>query len=93
MKRLHIVVGGVVQGVCFRHYAIQKATALGVSGWVRNTPDGRVEAVVEGEESAVDAAAAWFRHGPPDAVVDEFHASEEPFRGDVDGFRVMPYGG
>ena len=51
MKRLHIIAGGVVQGVCFRHYALRKAEQIGVSGWVRNTPDGRVEAVVEGEDS------------------------------------------
>lgn len=93
MKRIRIVVGGVVQGVCFRYHAIRTAEALGVSGWVRNTPDGRVEAVVEGEDRAVAAAAAWFRHGPPGAVVNEYRASEEPFRGDLGGFRVMPYGG
>jgi acylphosphatase len=93
MKRLHIIAGGVVQGVCFRHYALRKAEQIGVSGWIRNTPDGRVEAVVEGEDSCVGAMAVWFRHGPPDAMVEEFHSSEEPFRGEFEGFRVMSYGG
>jgi acylphosphatase len=93
MKRLHIRVGGVVQGVCFRYHAVREAGRIGVTGWVRNTPDGRVEAVVEGEDSCVEAMAGWFRHGPPDAAVEEFHSSEEPFRGEFEGFRVVACGG
>ena len=89
MKRMRIRVGGVVQGVCFRYYAAREAARAGVSGWVRNTPDGRVEAVVEGEEPDVDSITGWFRHGPPDAVDDEFHADEEPYRNEFDGFRVL----
>jgi acylphosphatase len=90
MKRVHIRVGGVVQGVCFRYYALREAGRTGVSGWVRNTPDGCVEAVIEGEDSSVDGMIAWFRRGPQDAVVDEFHSSEERFRGEFEGFRVVP---
>lgn len=89
MKRLHIRVGGIVQGVCFRYYAAREAGRAGVTGWVRNTPDGCVEAVVEGEDSSVDSLADWFRHGPPDAVVEEFRSSEEPFRGEFDSFRMV----
>lgn len=67
--RAHVVISGRVQGVCFRAYTIDEATAAGVAGWVRNTPDGRVEAVFEGEKSAVETMIAWCRHGPPAARV------------------------
>ncbi len=91
MKRVSIVAGGIVQGVCFRYYAQRKAEELGLAGWVRNVPDGRVEAVVEGDDGAVDRMVEWFRHGPPGASVDEFSVGEEPYRGEFRSFRVSSY--
>lgn len=91
MKRVHIVAGGIVQGVCFRYYAQQKAEELGVAGWVRNIPDGRVEAVVEGDEAAVDLMVRWFRHGPPGALVEEFSSREQPSGGGFSRFSVRPW--
>jgi acylphosphatase len=76
--RVHIYVDGRVQGVWFRQSTWQQAEILGVSGWVRNMPDGRVEAVYEGPRAAVDKLLEWTRHGPERAVVTavETHAEE-----------------
>lgn len=64
-------IGGRVQGVGFRYYALRQAREIGVGGWVRNLPDGRVEAHVEGPEPAVRRFAAALRQGPPLSRVDE----------------------
>lgn len=69
--RAHVLISGRVQGVCFRAYTVDEAMAAGITGWVRNTPDGRVEAVFEGERSAVEAIIAWCRKGPPAARVSD----------------------
>jgi acylphosphatase len=90
--RLHVFVTGIVQGVNFRHYARQQAQALGLSGWVRNLPDGRVEAVFEGNQQAVEAMVDWCRQGPSSARVEEVQVirGEEP-QG-LSGFRIRPTG-
>lgn len=77
--RAHVWVSGRVQGVFFRASTVDEATGSGVAGWVRNTPDGRVEAVFEGRESAVEAMVAWCRTGPPAARVSSVEVVwEEP---------------
>ena len=77
--RKRVVVTGRVQGVWFRQSMQQEAIALGVSGWVRNRPDGSVEAVFEGPSMLVDAAVDWATHGPERAAVDHVTVSvEEP---------------
>ncbi|MHB8634505.1 MAG: acylphosphatase [Thermoplasmatota archaeon] len=87
-KRVHLLVHGLVQGVWFRESARQTATRLGVKGWVRNTEDGRVEALLEGEAGAVDALVGWFHRGPERARVDEVDAREEPEAGAFTAFEV-----
>ncbi|MCZ7627548.1 MAG: acylphosphatase [Candidatus Methylomirabilota bacterium] len=67
--RAHVVISGWVQGVCYRAYTVDEASAAGIAGWVRNTADGRVEAVFEGEKSAVEAMIAWCHKGPSAARV------------------------
>ena len=67
--RAHLVVRGRVQGVWFRGSMQDEAGRLGVSGWVRNRPDGTVEAEVEGDGEAVRAMIAWAHHGPPGSRV------------------------
>ena len=70
MKTLHLQIEGRVQGVWFRESMRREAERLGVTGWVRNAPDGSVEAVVQGADEAVDALIEWARVGPPLAQVD-----------------------
>jgi acylphosphatase len=67
--RAHVLISGLVQGVSFRWYAIQNARRAGVAGWVRNLDDGRVEAVFEGPQPAVEEMVGWCRDGPPAARV------------------------
>lgn len=59
MKRVHLWISGRVQGVFFRVYAQKEAVRLGLSGWVKNLPDGRVEALFEGDDVAVDKMLEW----------------------------------
>lgn len=83
----HVSVYGRVQGVFFRAWAQQQAEELGVNGWVRNCPDGRVDAHVEGEEAAVEQLIERFRRGPPAARVEDIHVwNVDPF--DFDDFEV-----
>lgn len=63
------VIEGVVQGVCYRASTQQKAQALNLTGWVRNLPDGRVEAIAEGDMDALDAFESWLWEGPDRASV------------------------
>ncbi len=69
MVRRHLWVRGRVQGVWYRGACTEQAIALGVCGWARNLPDGRVEVVAEGEEDAVGQLVEWCRQGPPFAFV------------------------
>jgi acylphosphatase len=69
-KAVDVRITGMVQGVSFRAYAQQQAVGLGVTGWVRNEPDGSVAGHFEGPEHAVDALVAWCRSGPRLARVD-----------------------
>ncbi len=87
MKRVHVFVTGRVQGVFYRSTCAAAARQLGLAGFVRNLPDGRVEAAFEGPDADVDRMVAWCRHGPELARVDAVEVLEEPLRGDA-GFRV-----
>ncbi len=71
MKRLRVVISGRVQGVFFRAETKRTADALSVNGWVRNLADGRVEAVFEGSDEALQSILRWCRKGPPQARVDD----------------------
>lgn len=81
MKRLHVYVRGRVQGVFFRAVTRETARGMGLTGWVRNLPDGSVEAVFEGQDDRVDKMLAWCHQGPPSAHVEEVLVQEEPFSG------------
>jgi acylphosphatase len=87
--RVHLVIRGRVQGVYFRESTRKLAERLGIDGWVRNVPGGRVEAVFEGPAASVAKAAAWCRSGPPGAVVQQVKARPEEPTGET-GFRVLP---
>ena len=77
--RVRVVVSGRVQGVWYRESCRREADTVGVTGWVRNTWDGKVEAALEGPRDAVDHVLAWMRIGPPRAHVTAVEVdSEEP---------------
>jgi acylphosphatase len=80
-------VHGRVQGVFFRDTTRRMAASRGVAGWVRNNPDGSVEAAFEGEPDAVETMVAFCREGPRGAEVEQVEVSEEEPQGDP-GFRV-----
>jgi acylphosphatase len=79
MRARRVVIAGRVQGVGYRDWMVREATRLGVQGWVRNRADGAVEALVDGEEAAVQALLLLCRRGPLLARVDEItEAFDEP---------------
>jgi len=86
--RARVLVGGRVQGVWFRGTAAGMAGELGVHGWVRNRPDGRVEAVFEGAASAVRRMVSWCHHGPRLAQVDSVEAEWADATGEFTEFSV-----
>lgn len=68
-KQIHLFISGRVQGVFFRAEAQGEARRLGLTGWVRNLPDGRVEVVAQGPKEKLEKFIEWCRHGPPGAHV------------------------
>ncbi len=89
MVRRRVVVTGDVHGVFFRDTCRRVATERRVSGWVRNLPDGSVEAAFEGPPDAVGQVVEWARHGPRAAIVDKVRVYEEAPEG-VSGFDILP---
>jgi acylphosphatase len=87
VTRRRVVVTGRVQGVFFRDTARRRAEAVGVSGWVRNRPDGALEAVFEGEAEAVDELVDFCRRGPSRAAVASVEVTDEEPEG-LSGFQV-----
>jgi acylphosphatase len=85
--RVHVLISGRVQGVWYRASTKQKADALGIIGWVRNTAEGNVEAVFEGEQAVIDEMITWCWQGPPQARVSDIKIlrsrSDERFTGFV----------
>ncbi|MBD2294940.1 acylphosphatase [Anabaena sphaerica FACHB-251] len=75
--RAHVFITGRVQGVGYRYATVDTATQLGLTGWVRNLPDGRVEAVFEGAREIVEEMVRWCHAGPPAAVVKEVLVESE----------------
>ena len=88
MIRNRVLISGRVQGVFFRDTCRSVASQHGVSGWVRNLPDGRVEAVFEGPAEDVGRLVEWSRHGPRYAVVEDVRVQAEAPEG-ISGFQVV----
>lgn len=86
--RAHVYIEGRVQGVFFRDTTRQRAQTLGVTGWVRNLFDGRVEAVFEGEEDAVRQMVRFARKGPPRARVTNVKVEYGDYTGEFSTFSV-----
>lgn len=79
--RVHLLISGRVQGVCFRYYCRDEAKRVGVRGWVKNLPDGRVEIMAEGDQEPIRTFVDWCRHGPPHAQVTDFNETYGPATG------------
>ena len=78
-----------MQGVSFRANACDQATRLKVRGWVRNLPNGDVEALAEGPSVAVDQFVQWCQHGPPEAAVESVTQADERVTGEFSSFEVL----
>lgn len=88
IKQFHALVKGRVQGVNFRYYTRSRARALGITGYVRNLPDGSVEVVARGSEPALQALLDWLHQGPPAARVREVQVTWQAPYGNFNDFEV-----
>jgi acylphosphatase len=89
-KRAHVLIVGTVQGVFFRSKILIKARKMGVVGWVRNLRDGRVEAIFEGDEDAVNEMIKFCKIGPPKALVKNVEMRWELYTGSYTDFSIKP---
>jgi acylphosphatase len=87
-SRAHIFVSGIVQGVYFREFTRTQATQSGLTGWVRNLPDRRVEAVAEGEREDLEQFITRLWTGPSESRVDDVSVEWEDYQGSFDSFRI-----
>ena len=87
-KQLYIQVYGKVQGVFFRSQAAKRAQELGLKGWIRNSDDGTVEIVAQGEDSALTVFSEWCRVGPPGSDVERTHWKWSDQQGEFKGFET-----
>ena len=88
LTRVHIFVSGLVQGVFYRQSAKEKSEKLGLTGWVRNLPDDRVEIVAEGEEEKIKELIDWAKEGPPSARVENLEVNFEKYKAEFIGFEI-----
>ena len=86
--RVRAYVTGHVQGVYYRAETRQQACNLGLTGWVKNLPDGQVEILAEGEKQRVRQLIVWCRQGPPRSHVDQVEEFTEEYTGDYDSFEI-----
>ncbi len=87
--RAHVIITGKVQGVFFRASTQDEALRLGLKGWVRNLPNGSVEAVFEGDKKAIEKIISWCHEGPPWARVQEVKVKWEPYQGEFERFSII----
>ncbi len=89
LKQLQLTVRGRVQGVYFRASTQREARRLGLSGWVKNRPDGSVEVLAEGEEASIRELYGWAQKGPSAARVDRVDTRWRSFTGEYADFRII----
>jgi acylphosphatase len=91
-QRVHLIIRGRVQGVWFRGSTKDAAEQIGgITGWVRNLPDGSVEVVAEGERDTLEQLVVWCHDGPPSARVDVVDATWSEASGEFADFQVTHY--
>jgi acylphosphatase len=89
LKQVQVIVRGRVQGIYFRASAQREARRLGLTGWVKNRPDGGVEILVEGEEDGLKDLIGWAHRGPSAARVERVDVRWRGFAGDFSDFRIV----
>jgi acylphosphatase len=87
--RAHVMIRGRVQGVYFRASTVYEAQNLGLTGWVRNCPDGSVEAVAEGTREKLDELIAWCKKGPSGARVKNVEVDWAPAQNNFQAFGIV----
>ena len=87
-SQVHILVSGMVQGVFFRYSTIRRARRLGLTGWVRNLPDGRVEILAQGENTKLEQLVTWARRGPVGARVSKIELFWEETKLAFSSFKI-----
>lgn len=90
MQQVHLLISGSVQGVGYRQFVKSSAGKLGLTGWVRNLPDGRVEAVAQGEKQTINELLKRCRKGPFLAEVETIEVREEKEAKMITGFTILP---
>jgi acylphosphatase len=88
-RRVHVLIFGKVQGVSFRYHTYELAKKLGITGWVRNTSDGKVEAVFEGDGNKIEKILEFCKRGPSLARVEKVEVKEEKFKGEFKDFKIV----
>jgi acylphosphatase len=88
-KRVLLIVRGRVTGVFFRAATQREARRLGITGWVKNRPDGNVEILAEAEEDAIREMVSWAQHGPSAARVDDVDVRWRSYTGEFSDFRIV----
>jgi acylphosphatase len=88
-KKIHLIISGKVQGVFYRVNAKRKAEELGLKGWIKNTSDGKVEIVAEGNEDGLKEMIEWCYNGSSGAVVDEVEAKWMECEKKFDKFEII----
>ncbi len=89
LARVHVTISGIVQGVCFRSFTKSRAKMLGITGWVKNTPDGCLEAVFEGEESKILEMIKYCEEGPSAAFVRNVKTKWGKYKGEYKDFEIV----
>ncbi|MBN2603301.1 MAG: acylphosphatase [Candidatus Thermoplasmatota archaeon] len=87
-SKVQVIISGRVQGVWFRANTKNKAEQLGITGWVRNTNNGKVEALFEGEDEVLEKMLKWCNHGPPMAEVTDVKVKRNPDTDEHDSFSI-----
>lgn len=87
-SKVQVIISGRVQGVWFRANTKNKAEQLGITGWVRNTDDGKVEALFEGEDDLIKEMLEWCKHGPTMAKVTDVKVKKNPDQDEYNSFLI-----
>ena len=88
MKRVRLTISGDVQGIYYRAFVKERASELGLTGYVKNLPGGKVEVVVEGHELKIEKLLEYCKQGPVGAKIEKVEGKTEPYKCEFKEFRV-----